>query len=364
MKILILGFTKVKYMPYLNFYLENINLEKNEVHLVYWNRDLKSEEMPFEKDTVRCHEFLRFQQDDARAFTKIGSFLKYRRFALRNIKRIKPDLIIFLHSLPGVLIKSILTKKYSGRYIFDYRDSTFERFKPFQKAINKLVENSKCTFVSSDAFRRFLPATQSDKIFTSHNLLIDSLNYRSEKEENGALSEKIRIAFWGFIRNEEVNKEIIEKISKDKRFELHYYGREQAVALNLKQYASEIKSENVFFHGEYKPEDRYNFIKETDIIHNIYSDDNMLFAMPNKYYDGLTFYLPQICLQGSFMGETCEKNNVGKMVDPFAHDFTEKIYEYYSSIDKQNFKQSCDSALEKVLEEYNFGCEFLKNATS
>ena len=33
MKILILGFSKIKYMPYLNVYLENIDRVKNDVHL-------------------------------------------------------------------------------------------------------------------------------------------------------------------------------------------------------------------------------------------------------------------------------------------------------------------------------------------
>lgn len=31
MKILIIGFTKIKYMPYMNFYLDNIDKAKHEV---------------------------------------------------------------------------------------------------------------------------------------------------------------------------------------------------------------------------------------------------------------------------------------------------------------------------------------------
>ena len=46
----------------------------------------------------------------------------------------------------------------------------------------------------------------------------------------------------------------------------------------------------MFFHGDYKPEDRYTFVRNTDLIHNIYKDGNMMLAMGNKYYDGLIFY--------------------------------------------------------------------------
>ena len=45
MKILLAGFAKIKYMPYVNFYLDNIDREKHEVHLVYWNRDLAEEDL-------------------------------------------------------------------------------------------------------------------------------------------------------------------------------------------------------------------------------------------------------------------------------------------------------------------------------
>ena len=36
-----------------NFYLDNIDREKNDVHIIYWNRDLQEENLDFLKD---CHE--------------------------------------------------------------------------------------------------------------------------------------------------------------------------------------------------------------------------------------------------------------------------------------------------------------------
>ena len=32
-------------MPYLNFYTDNLDKIKNDVHLLYWNRDLKEEDI-------------------------------------------------------------------------------------------------------------------------------------------------------------------------------------------------------------------------------------------------------------------------------------------------------------------------------
>lgn len=354
MKILIMGFSKIKYMPYMNFYLENINADKNDVHLLYWNRDLKPEDVSAFSN-IKLHEFYRFQADDVSKLSKIGSFIKYRKFALKVLNIEHFDFIIVLHSLTGVLIADKLKKSYSGKYIFDYRDSTYEGFAPFKKIIGDLVKHSYATFVSSDAFRRFLPASESSKIYTSHNLLTDSLNHRDEKEKYGVPSDKIRIAFWGFIRHEEINREIIKKLSCDNRFELHYYGREQQIALNLKEYAAQIGAENVFFHGEYKPEDRYTFVRSTDLIHNIYKDRNMMLAMGNKYYDGLIFYIPQLCMKGSFMGEKCAEKGIGFECDPFEKDFAKRIVNYYEHIDFTHFKHQCDKEINGLVDEYNNG---------
>ncbi|NLW71089.1 MAG: hypothetical protein GX061_08430 [Eubacteriaceae bacterium] len=158
--------------------------------------------------------------------------------------------------------------------------------------------------------------------------------------------------------------EIIRKISADERFELHYYGREQQIAFNLKSYVKNNRVKNVFFHGEYRNEERYKFARKTDIIHNIYHDKNTMLAMGNKYYDGLLFYLPQLCMEGSYMGESCQKHDVGISLNPYKEGFTDRIYEYYKGIDTALFKSKCDEALSGVMEEYYEGEKMLDKCLS
>ena len=330
--------------------------------MLYWNRDLCEEDLT-KFENITFHEFKCRQEDDVSKLSKISSFVKYRNYAKKIIKNGAFDFIIVLHSLPGVLLGDILKKQFRNRYIFDYRDSTYEGFALYKKAIGGIVRNSKATFVSSDAFRKFFPQDQSEKIYTSHNLLTDSLLHRDEKKLYGTSTEMIRIAFWGFIRHEEINREIIRKIAADNRFELHYYGREQQIALNLKEYAKQIQAENVFFHGEYRPEDRYEFVRNTDIIHNIYCDDNMMLAMGNKYYDGIIFRIPQICMTGSFMGRNAVQAGVGLACDPYESDFSDSIYRYYTDLDTEKFSDYCDLELKRIIFEYDSGKKVIKGAT-
>ena len=360
MKILIMGFTKIKYMPYMKFYLDNMDRNKNEIHLLYWNRDLQDENVS-DYSGIILHEFRCYQEDDVSKLSKINSFRKYRIFANEILKRNSYDFVFVLHSLTGVLVNDTLSKYYLNKYIFDYRDSTYEALGFFKKVIAKLTRGSRATFVSSDAFRRFLPEDCRTKIYTSHNILEDSLKHRDEKNMYGISSEKIRISFWGFIRHEEINKEIIKKISLDDRFELHYYGREQQVAMNLKDYAEFIQAENVFFHGEYKPEDRYKFIRETDLIHNIYCDKNTMLAMGNKFYDGVIFRIPQLCMKNSFMGKCISENEVGLECNPYDSDFMDRIYDYYVKLQKDTFYNNVESVYAKILKEYNEGAQYIRN---
>ncbi len=360
MKILIVGFAKIKYMPYLNLYLDNIDTEKNKVHVLYWNRDLQPEEVPQGKNVI-WHEFKYYQEDDVSPLTKIGSFVKFRRFTKSVVKKEKFDFLITLTSVLAVLISDLLTGKYKDKFFFDYRDVTYERLPLYKMILWSIVKNSRKTFISSDAFRGYFPQGQQKKIHTTYNFLSDSLNHRRDKELYGNKSDKIRIAFWGFIRHEEINKKIIERLVNDKRFELHYYGREQETAKNLKSYAENLNAKNIFFHGEYKPEDRYEFVKNTDIIHNIYDDNNMMLAMGNKYYDSMIFRIPQICTEGSFMGKMAEKHGIGKQVHPDNPGFADDIYNYYTGIKPDKFKEDCDEALEQVIKDDNRTISHIRN---
>lgn len=354
MKILLLGFTKMKFMPYASFYLDQIDYSRNQVSIVYWNRDLKEEALSHYDPSIEFYEFRRRMEDCIDKRKKLKSFWYYRRFVKRLLSNNTFDIIISLHTLPGLLVLDSLTGKYRKKYILDYRDSTFESNPIFGSLVRRLAKNAATVFVSSDAYRKFLPETKVETI-TSHNLLYDSLRHRDDHTVNYVPSEKIRIAFWGLLRHYNHNLKIIDRIANDKRFELHYYGRELSMGRLIRQYIGEHGIGNVFLHGEYIPEDRYEFAKCTDIIHNSYDDANMKLAMGNKYYDGIIFRIPQLCMPGSYMAERCEKNGVGFSIDPEDPSFADKLFQAYKGMDKEAFIVNCDKELSGILQEYETG---------
>ena len=359
MKILIIGPGKLKYMPYAHFYLDNLDWKANEIHVAYWNRDEKPEDTSsFEGLTL--HEFKCFMVNDASLKEKFAKFKLFRTFCKKILKGEHFDKLIILHTLPGLMLFDLLVGKFKNKYILDYRDSTYEYKAVFCYLVGKMVRRSYCTFVSSDAFRKYLPDSERSKTYTSHNLLEDSLKHR-DYEKNP--SDKIRIAFWGFIRYVDINSVLIDRVTADERFELHYYGREQKDALELKQYVKEHNVKNVFFHGEYNPEDRYEFVKNTDVIDNIYLNRNMLLAMGNKYYDGVIFRIPQVGYKDAFMTKLSTNHGLGVALSPWDKNFCQKLYDYYTSLDRKIFNKNCDKELDRVYEECNFGKKIIHEFT-
>ena len=87
----------------------------------------------------------------------------------------------------------------------------------------------------------------------------------------------------------------------------------------------------------------------------------MLIAMGNKYYDGVIFRIPLVCMEGSFMGELCTKNNTGISLDVYRDDFTQVIYDYYVTLDKKEFFENCDKETKRVMSEYDKGSEIVRN---
>ncbi len=356
MKIAILGFTKISYMPYLHFYLEQLTPEKNEVHLLYWRRDEK-EDSPV-PDGVVGHYLDLPMEDSLPLSKKLPKLLKYRSFALKTLKKINPDFIIVLHSTTGITVHDYLTGKYRGRYIFDYRDVTYESIGIYKAMVSSLVKRSALTFTSSDGFRKYLP--QGANVLTSHNLTRDVLSLR-EGARKKQPAERVRVAFWGLLRHRKINEVIMKALAEDGRFELHYYGRAQGGMAELMSDACE-KYDCVYYHGEYKPNERAQFAVSTDLLHNLYdsSDKTAPIAMGNKYYDGAIFYIPELCTEGSFMAEAAERAGIGMGFDPYAPDFAERVFEFYTGIDSERFESACDAELLRILGEVEAGEKRIK----
>ena len=348
MKALVLAGANIRHMPYLFFYFEQLSNLKYEITLFYWDRDgLQDRPLP---DDVKAISFRKKMKNDISKLAKIKYFLEYRKEALKVIKSQQYDRIIVCDTQFAVLLSDILFKKYKKKYIFDYRDPSFERIGIYKKRVDSVILNSKATLISSKAYCDYLP--KCEHIHTTHNILMGDLTKRNIRRLLPRETERIRLAFWGCIRDTEINLSFIKRLANDNRFELHYYGTIDKTAQSIVPYCEDLKINNVFIHGEYLPDQRYDFARSTDIIHNMQNAvDGGNPRMTNKFYDGIIFYLPQICTDGSFMGSETVKYGVGISLDP-SISFADALYYYYKNMDWGKFEEKCDKCLGEVFREF------------
>lgn len=346
-KILLLGFGKIAYMPYMNFYLDAIKDEHIQFELIYWDRDGKPDaEVPCR--ISRTYKFEAHLEEQLPFKKKLKYFAKYRKFALNVLKHNSYDKIIVMYTTPGLTLLDYLVRKYKRRYLLDFRDVSYEYISIYQKLVSILSQNSAMTFVSSNAFRKFLPSDKS--IFTVHNYLEDSLKYKMIRKQSARERKVLRVSYWGLVRQVDVNKKLMDALGNDIRFELHYYGRMQQAGREMEEYAHHKEYTNVYFHGTYMPTERYEFAKNTDLIHNVYDCGyTMGNAMGNKYYDGIIFGIPQICTVGSHMGDVISERKVGMVISLEDKAIADKLWEYYQNINWNDFETNCTSALDRVL---------------
>lgn len=350
MKVLLIGFSTLPRMPYAKFYLDALRQTGHEIHLLYWNRD-GIESASTLPGVTRLHEFLRPQVDQVAKLTKVSSFLAYRHYVKGVLRENSFSFLVIMPTMPGILLIDELVGHFRGRFVLDMRDVTFERYRLFRWLIALLVRNSRAVFVSSDAFRRFLPRVPW--IYTSHNLDDGLLSNRHVRRCFPREVTPIRVRFWGIIRHEKVNRCILGKLANDPRFEVHYHGVEEDVARSLKRFCDEIGAQNIFFHGAYLPNERYRFAHESDVLLNVYDNDmTMMNAMGNKFYDGVGLYLPQLCAVGSSMGDMVTAAGVGLAVDPQDPGFNDVIATYYRDMNWPMFEAACDQLLSQIVVEH------------
>ena len=91
MKTLIIGFTKIKYMPYLSFYTDCVENSEN-VDLLYWDRDATTDIAPNNVNRVFKLDYK--MSDDLPLVRKVKGFIKFRTFALGVLKNNHYDKII------------------------------------------------------------------------------------------------------------------------------------------------------------------------------------------------------------------------------------------------------------------------------
>lgn len=345
MKVLIIAFHSRSMTPYSKLYEDVIKDVNIEYDIIFWDRFIN------QKVEKRENEYIihRICSLGGNKIKKIIPMLYFRHVVKSILKNNNYERIIILNTLPAVLLSDILNKDFLNKYILDIRDYTYEKFNFYKKIVDKLIQNSFCTIISSKGFFKFLK--KNSKIYIGHNISNNDNKYYT----NDILKKKkkIIIGFVGVIRYKKENKYLLNSLKNDKKYTCLYVGRSYPDC-NLKEFCINENIKNVVFKGEFNNNEKNDIYKNIDIINAVYGNSSIEVqtALPNKLYDAIILKKPMIVFKGTYLSEVVEKYKLGISVD-FNSDIRNLLEKYIETFDSKQFEENTNILLDKVNEDQN-----------
>lgn len=333
MKVAIIAFNNIKYSPYVKTYSDYLDKNNVDYDVILPNRDNISEELGSTTYLVKWDKNKH----------KLLNFLKFRREALRILKKNKYDFVFVLTTMPAVLLSGYLSRRYKGRYLVDIRDYTYEGVKLFYRMEKRAVENSACNVISSLGFKNFLPKAEYSLCHNVSPLYRDGKGGSFEPKE----SEKITIGYVGTIAYKEQCIRLIDLVEKDSRFNFHLYGGELGNQV-VSECVSAKNCERIKTFGAYNPADKVEIMKKVDILFNAYGYGRKLLdhAISNKLYDSFYMGIPLLTSPNTYMSE--EAGDYSFDIDFETDNSLDGLYSWYKSIDAKEFAEYSEQYLKRV----------------
>lgn len=334
----------LKYCPYINRYTERLDKLGAGYDVLFWNRGGFALSLP----PNYC--YFDYPSDlSSNKIKKIRDFLLFRNWLKGHIKNKKYTGVVLLSTLTGILLSTELTKC-KKKYIYDIRDYSFEGIKPYYEMEKKIIKNSYFTAISSKGFKDFLP---------DHEYIIAHNFNRNDIVEGVTFHQKdqpIKVVWNGVMRFFDFQKLYIDALKNDERFLMVYHGDGPELG-KYKEYCQFNSVKNVIFTGAYDNSRKAELLNDAGILNNCYgysenSGNKIKYAVSNRFYDGLIYHIPQLVEPGGYKATVVEQYGVG-IASLSDKGFTDRLYQYYTSINRADFDGKCDSALEEVLAEDN-----------
>ncbi|WP_288275589.1 hypothetical protein [uncultured Prevotella sp.] len=338
--------------PYLLKYEQMLQQAEVQYEILFWNRESKQSEASFRQQGNEV--YLDYNCKEGKQ--KLFSFYGWAKHISRFITKRKYSHLILLSTVPAVLLMPTVMRKYKGKYIFDIRDYTLEKYFIFRKLVMRLVNHSCLTPISSKGFLKWLDV--SPKIIPNHNITVSEDNSFTAPD----FSEDcpIRFSFVGNVRLDKQTEAMVRTLGHSSKIKQHYYGRVLSVC-NIREIIKEDGLTNVYLHGPFDVKEKETIYKDTDLINTVYAnaekeEDIPLgdsTPLPNRLYDALIFYRPLVTSKGTYLAELSDEYHLGVNVNGFDENLEEEIVNYTKTFDRKAFMDGCDKLRALVTEEEN-----------
>lgn len=333
--------------PYVRRYISILN--NCQADLIYWDRfDMEESLEGFNNKIYRHINKMSHINAEVSQIEKIKKYYKFANYVKRICKKEEYDYIIIFQ--PMMALMYTITKCFTGmkKVIVDVRDFTYEHSALFRYIERKLFNKSRFIIISSPFYKEFLPPKVKYVVMENMNPVSPEV-IRETRSVDKKEIKKIKIGYIGLVRFVEQNIKIIEKFAGDDRFELLYIGKGSEV---FEEYIKENKINNITLISQFDPKETEKHFASVDLIQNIYGTgrDKLKYALSNKLYYAAMLGKPILVSPNTCMEKVAQQYKIGFSCDENDEMLAEKVYEYYRSIEWEEFYSKCDSFIHNVTE--------------
>ena len=325
--------------PYADKYIDACKKINAPYEVIIWDRSGKNLEYPNNYKVFREKSDIYTSK-----WNKLGAFLRFRRFLKKTLKYNNYEKLIMLATLPAVLCYPELKKRYRGKYIFDFRDMSFEQYGFYNRLVGRICDYASFTCISSPGFADIL---KQENYVVANNFRYADI--KNTAEHMKPVSFPIKLLNIGVSRGESFNRALADTFGNDPRFSVYIVGMGNDTPFFL-EYAAQYS--NIHVVGTYNNEEKQKYIQDADMLLYYYPCSfNCNAALANKYYDGLIYKKPLIGNINTYSGNRVLQKQIGISLDLSDSTFADQVYAYMQTLNVDEFLGAAQRELDQVLAE-------------
>ncbi len=340
-EIAIIAPANIKYMPYIQNYIDILENTKQPYYIITWNKANIDED--------KADYVLQYNVEDEDRKRMFLGYFKFSSMCKRIIRKKKTHKIIVLTAAPAFFMGSKFLKK--GQYIIDIRDDS-PFIKHFRNKFIDICKSADQVIVSSPNYNQW---TGREENLLCHNVDMGLLHEAKKLPVRSAYSEPYTIVFAGMMNEAKANIAYLKQLGNDGRFHHVFFGRENHEKEKIVEYVKNEGMKNVDFYGTYEKNNILRIYRENACLVNIIREKCVVNknALPNKLYDAVFSGVPVIVYDhNEAIASYVTKYSLGIVIhENELHSMGDIICSYFENFDRDKYADGRTAFIDEITED-------------
>ena len=280
------------------------------------------------------------------AIRKVCIFWKLRKPVLMILKKNKYDLIVVWNEVTAFVFGDLLHKYFPQKYIINIRDYQYLDAPIIRSRLKQTIASSYFSTVSSSRYIDYLPKADYIFLHSMNKKVLHELNRNREK----AVNRPITIMYIGQIGWLENTYKFIDSLANNEKYVLKFIG----IGSNkVDEYIAGKNYTNIQTHGKFRPEETSSYLKEADILYNLYGYGNKHLdaALSIKLYYAIYMGIPILSFANTCTNEIADLCGIAYTIRNTNHmkEDLENLYFWYQGFDISTARNRCDEFVDKEI---------------